>query len=493
MYMKKWGVFLALLIGLEILSAGLYLAVTEKPGFPLDDAWIHQTYARNLGLHGLLAFSPDQPSTGSTSPGWTALLAMGYVVEAPFILWAYIWGGIFAIAAAFTAARLSQAYFGDFRQAVILGVFCILEWHLAWSALSGMEISLFTFLTLFFLLCLHNNLPPLGMGVFAGITFLVRPEGVLLALLYGWKLLITNRSNLRNDPKILRQVFNAVSIFVVSFLIVISPWVLFNLIYNGKPFPSTISSKFMQFGYPWSLSNSLEYLLSVFIYFLAGPLMLLLPGTALAIYNVFRQRMTDLYYPVIWFLSLIGLYAVALPAIYHHGRYLMPLIPIVAMYGIQGLFSLMEKLPVKSLLRSWSWLILGGMVIVLWVNGASTFALQVRLLTESHLQAARWVDAHTPRDAIIATHDIGIIGYITQRQIVDLAGLVTPEVIPIMNDQSELAEFVKKRQVSYLVVFTGYYENLLTQLNARLVFSPNRQRLRSLNLEPFEVFEVTTP
>src|SRR5581483_3131331 len=48
-------------------------------GFPLDDAWIHQVYARNLGTHLEFSFFPGQPSAGSTSPLWAILLAVGYV------------------------------------------------------------------------------------------------------------------------------------------------------------------------------------------------------------------------------------------------------------------------------------------------------------------------------------------------------------------------------------------------------------------------------
>jgi arabinofuranosyltransferase len=481
--MKKWGYLLALLIILESLSAVLYLGRAEQLGFPLDDAWIHQTYARNFGLHGLMAFSPNQPSTGSTSPGWTTLLAAGYLLRVPFIHWAYVWGSVFAIGSAFIAARLSQSYFGDFKQAIIVAAICILEWHLAWAALSGMEITFFTFLSLLILLSLYHNLSPFLLGLLIGLTFLVRPEGIIFALIYGVKLLFTSRST----P---RQILTTIGAFGITFLIVITPWVIFNLVYNGRPFPSTISAKFMQYSYPWSVWNSLQYLIKVFIYFLDGPLMLLVPFAAIAIYNAFRQRKKDLYYPVAWILILIGIYAVALPAIYHHGRYLMPLIPIIVIIGIQEFFNILEILSKKSLLRPGAWLAFGAMVLVLWINGSVTFGLQIKLLTESHMQAARWLDAHAPRDAIIATHDIGIIGYVTQRQIVDLAGLVTPEIIPIMNDQNKLASFVRERHVTYLVVFSGYYKNMLTQLGAHLVFSPNEAALRNMDLEPFEVFEI---
>lgn len=218
--------------------------------------------------------------------------------------------------------------------------------------------------------------------------------------------------------------------------------------------------------------------------------MLLVPGAGFMIYSAFRTRKTDLLYPLAWALTLIGLYAVALPAIYHHGRYLMPLIPLITIYGVEGMFRLLEKLPASSVIRPATWFVVGGMVIAFWINGASTFALQTKLLNESHMQAARWVDANAPKDAILATHDIGIIGYITQRQIVDLAGLVTPEVIEIMSDQRELASFVQDRQVTYVIVFSGYYREMLSQLNAQLVFSPNIDNLKSLGLEPIEVYKI---
>lgn len=349
-----------------------------------------------------------------------------------------------------------------------------------------MEISLFTFLTLLFLLLLYKNSPPYLMGFVAGLAFLVRPEASILIAIYGVKLLLENR---RNFVALLRNV----AVFAVILLIIVSPWMLFNFNLIGRPFPSTISSKFMQYGYPISAGKSLGYVWNVFLYFLNGPLMLLVPCAGFAIYRVIRQRRTDLYYALAWSLTLILIYAVALPAIYHHGRYLMPLIPIVAIFGVEGLSLLFDKLHLSRRLQNLIWVGIGAMVLALWINGASTFALQVRLLNENHARVAHWVDEHTPRDAIIATHDIGLVGYITQRQLVDMAGLVTPEVIPIMYDQDALAAFVRERNVSYVIVFTGYYEEFLKQLNARLVYSPNPEEFKARGLEPFEVFQISAP
>ena len=67
----------------SLLSVGGYIAWSYSQGtvgFPLDDAWIHQTYARNLAQTGQLAYLPGQPSAGSTSPAWSFLLSVGYLL-----------------------------------------------------------------------------------------------------------------------------------------------------------------------------------------------------------------------------------------------------------------------------------------------------------------------------------------------------------------------------------------------------------------------------
>jgi hypothetical protein len=130
------------------------------------------------------------------------------------------------------------------------------------------------------------------------------------------------------------------------------------------------------------------------------------------------------------------------------------------------------------------------MFLLLWINGASDYAYRIQLFNTVHMKAAQWINTNTPQNAVIATHDIGIIGYYTQRQIVDLAGLITPEIVPIMNDPQKMADFVRAKQVTYLIVYSGYYRELLTALDAQLVYSPGAEQLRAMGVEPFEVYEI---
>ena len=57
------------------------------------------------------------------------------------------------------------------------------------------------------------------------------------------------------------------------------------------------------------------------------------------------------------------------------------------------------------------------------------------------------------------------------------------------NPQKE-AEYLQERHVSYLIVYTGYYRDLLALLHADRVFSPNAEELRTMGVEPFEVYEI---
>jgi hypothetical protein len=42
----------------------------------------------------------------------------------------------------------------------------------------------------------------------------------------------------------------------------------------------------------------------------------------------------------------------------------------------------------------------------------------------------KWLNENTPASAVIAADEIGIIGFYSERPILDLEGLITPEIVP---------------------------------------------------------------
>ena len=172
-------------------SLGIFLLVSylySHPGFPLDDSWIHQTYARNLAELGEFSFIPGQPSGGSTSPLWTALLAIGYALHIPYLAWTYFLGGLslVGIGAAGIAFSRQLADPGQIPYAWV-GAFLVLEWHLVWAAGSGMETALYAaIILLFFILLFEKQVRWLCAGLFVGVGIWLRPDGLTLLGPIAW-------------------------------------------------------------------------------------------------------------------------------------------------------------------------------------------------------------------------------------------------------------------------------------------------------------------
>ena len=75
--------------------------------------------------------------------------------------------------------------------------------------------------------------------------------------------------------------------------------------------------------------------------------------------------------------------------------------------------------------------------------------------------AGIWLREHTPPDAVVAANDVGAIGYYSGRRVVDVAGLVDPEVIPHLRqpDYTEfLASLFARRRVTHLALLTNWIE-----------------------------------
>src|SRR5258708_29717292 len=111
-----------ILIGIAAtLSVFIYVVVAQRvaggPGFPLDDAWIHQTYGRNLAMTGQWQFMPGIESSGSTSPLYSLLLAFGYSLHIPYFFWTHLLGALSLTLTALFCAHMLKRFFPPPRHA----------------------------------------------------------------------------------------------------------------------------------------------------------------------------------------------------------------------------------------------------------------------------------------------------------------------------------------------------------------------------------------
>lgn len=100
--------------------------------------------------------------------------------------------------------------------------------------------------------------------------------------------------------------------------------------------------------------------------------------------------------------------------------------------------------------------------------GANSYAQDVAVIESEMVVTARWAAQNLPPDAIIAAHDIGALGYFDDHALIDLAGLISPEVIPFIRDEAHLASFLNESGADYLIAFPYFYP-VLTK-NAESIF-----------------------
>src|SRR5690606_28996768 len=136
----------ALLIGAAaILSATCYSVVAARltaPGFPLDDAWIHLQFARNLVEGQGFSYNPGVSSSGSTAPLWTLLLAVPAWLGLPVVASTKIIGTAFTIVTALAAARITGLLTGSRLGVITAGLAVALSARITWGSVSGMEVPL---------------------------------------------------------------------------------------------------------------------------------------------------------------------------------------------------------------------------------------------------------------------------------------------------------------------------------------------------------------
>ncbi|MCL5951322.1 MAG: hypothetical protein M1132_06300 [Chloroflexi bacterium] len=476
---RSWA--LAILLGAASTAGFLLFSVVHGTvGFALDDAWIHQVYARNLATRGEFAFFAGQPSAGSTSPLWTILLAVGYILRLDPLIWTYVLGAVLLGASAVVAARLAErvdvsaSSFTASPVGLLAALSIAFEWHMAWSAASGMEIPLFVLLSLLLVDCLLRQGRAIVMGILAGLLFLTRPEGIVLAGLVGLALVLRQReiANPAASVEGINRVERGAAIaegarrglvYGVGLIALVVPYAIFNVAVSGTLFPNTFYAKAAEYSILFDRASFVVRWLQLLETPWVGAQILLVPGFVYVAVLLVRNKQWAALVPVAWVFLLPALYAFRLPVAYQHGRYEMPVIPFILVYGLVGSVALLTRMRLTSQLRMLASALTASAAVLLaafWFLGANAYASDVAIIDCEMVQTARWVAANAPKGSVVAAHDIGALGYYYDGPIVDMAGLVTPDVIPFIRDQGRLRDYLLSRQATLAVFFPDWYPRL---------------------------------
>jgi hypothetical protein len=488
------------------LAVAAALLFAHQAGYPLDDSWIHQDFARTLAISHEFAYSPGRSGAGSTSPIWVLLLTPPYLLfdRTPPLGVVVGWSAILGAAALAALAMLTGMAAKDLAAAaaasertqrltsLLASLAVVTEWHLVWAAASGMETVLFSALAIGVLLLASRGAPAWTLGLLVAISVGVRPEGAaLVALVGGSSLLATlwRHRDVLNLTWLRTWVLRWALPFATIVVLAVAPYALLNLHASGQIAPSTIAAKAAYYSGGGLAASLAGYVEQVVVVMLASSPVLVLLGVL-----SYSQRLqasgahsrkdptgSDGPRParllrallIAWPLVLLLAYAGRLPVLYHNGRYLMPGLPPLLALGAAGAIPLLIQQ--RRTLSHVAVGLLAVAAVFSLVRGAQIYGDNVNFINACQVDTARWLSAHTAPGSLVATHDIGAIGYFSQRPVLDIAGLVDPQVTSYLGDQPGLEAYIKARRAAYVVEFTDWFgppNTLLHDLARNQVYHP---------------------
>lgn len=492
---REVGVWLLLLVAL--LAAGGYLAseahlLSGHLGFPLDDSWIHLQFARSLARGAGLAYNPGTIVPGSTAPLWTALLAILFLLPGNPVVWIKVAGVVGYLATTYATYRLARELDLSRGLALLAGGLVLGTYWLVWAALSGMEVNLFVALSLTAIV-LHLRerrwrRVPLSLAVFAVAT-LVRPEGLLLLVLAvadRWIVARRDGDALRLGRPDLRAALPGLAAAVL----ILAPALAFYAAHGGSPLPTTFGAKA---GEMRRLVPDLQYVYLVLgILFRPQPVATLLAGAGglvlLRRLGTGRDRGLLL---LAWPLALPLAYSMLAPQGKHllvgnFGRYFFPLFPPVVLLACVGLEDVAARLAAGVEAGGWRLPLRPVLLALLLlptlatlIGGAAFYAQNVANVEDGDVKMAAWLAAHAPPEAVLAVQDIGAIKFLLPNRIVDLGGIVTPEVQGYVRaavspedrfGQAGMLRFLADSKPDYLVAFPAWYPALVRGAGLREVY-----------------------
>jgi hypothetical protein len=400
------------------------------------------------------------------------------------------------LGAAILTRRAALAWGARADVALVAAVALLWTGPVAWGALSGMEVALAAFLVAAALLAhAHDRL--LASSACAALAVLARPEAFLLIPLFVLARTVTLRR---------------AAAFALVTVVTVAPAALFSLWTVGTLYPATAAAK-VEGGLVGWLSGVNEpaaltwiwrpwAFLTAWIGWLTATHWLLplalVPGLVLAWRRAGRAlgavALALLAHP--FGMALLAPYRG--PA-FQEGRYSIHLLPLVVLtlavaLGGRGRGGPPSETPLAKTgshelptrgdagnpdntglgrgataprvpqCNSWVrtvavvWL---GIAVVSLVPAATRYGWAVQNINAMQVHLGRWVDTNLPRTARIAANDIGAIAYFSRREVIDLMGLVTPEIIPFRRrGEPGVMRYLKEACPQYVIIFPAWFPQI---------------------------------
>ncbi|OGL38960.1 MAG: hypothetical protein A2043_09000 [Candidatus Schekmanbacteria bacterium GWA2_38_9] len=391
-----------------------------------DDPYITFRYAKNLSEGHGFVFNEGERILGTTTPLYTLILACCGLFFKNLPLVSIILSSISLIFLSYFLYLILNIV-----NKKIWGVFCaiLIIFNSQTYSCFGLETIFYTMLIYGAILFYLKDYFYLST-ILLVIAILTRSDAIILI---GLILLAYILKNKKFPYK-----------YVSLFLVIVIPWYLFSFFYFGTFFPSSMSvktgmSKSIMYVFLMLFEDKVVRFLNPIFGVIKPYYFMFLP---LGLLQILNSRKKELIIIPIWtFLHILG-YSILRVSPAGCDWHFYPIFPGLIITSFLGVVFCIERVIVIFS----SYKVAKGILFsfLIFICCFSIFN-SMRYLYEFHNFFPKdenfgtrynvyrmfgiWASKNTEENSTIACADIGIIGYYSKRKIVDLAGLVTPEMI----------------------------------------------------------------
>lgn len=477
------------IVVLTILVASSIYLWPSPLEFPMDDSYIHFVYAENLSEHGRLFFNTvDEKGVGTSSLLWVLILGAGNLAGLS-MHWVAKLVGIACLAA--VGIGLYKLLLPLLSPWVAFGgaLLVIISGHMLWFALSGMETMLFLALGILALLCYRKERWG-WLGVALGLLIITRLEGMILALVIGgfdiWRR---------------RGIRSGLVVTVAVTCLICCPWILYLWLRTGYFIPTSgigrHFSNITSIQVATAHSDSLAWLsgfpaMAYPLTWIGYSIEFILGGFALPAPYIFIDLGIGSFSYKLSVWAILGLATVVLPLLWISCRRLviylksqswekdMVRLPLLIFLFWVVLHNLcyMIYLPIlgsasryASLNHIALWLAFGlgishlgksrykfwlaaGLTIIALANTVywnRVYDANLEHMLKVRIPAAEYIRKQIPDSETCAAFDVGALRYYSQRPLVDLGGLIDPNLIQWFTE-GRFDQYLIENKVTCLVI-----------------------------------------
>ncbi|MFI5251196.1 MAG: hypothetical protein ACHQQQ_02085 [Bacteroidota bacterium] len=455
---------------LPVIVLFFYITAALHFSYTPDDTYIYMQFAKNIAHGGGFSFNYGEPTYGITGVLWMMIIASANL----FNIDPYIAAKALDLVAACGALTLFYYLTFEIIRDGYVALFATLAfsmnvWFLRWAG-TGMETSFAVLLVLTIAwFCIRNEY---FLSLFFTALFtLVRPEGWLLVPLIMIDVYINSVDK--------RRALKLISGFLIVFIALILPWMVYAYHTFGAIFPNTMFAKsnpnfdlvdagytFFDFGRTLILSDGVSVIILVFsILFLA-----MSPKSTDQSdeeregerFYLFRQS----FVPLSWVVLISLLYC--LKGVNIISRYLLIVTPFIVIFSYLYFYKIFNQ----SRWSRYSYVAMMVLSAFIMLQNQVAYNLIVKPgiqvfeqgMDDCLIPIGKWFNRNTPPGTVIFAADVGAIGYYSERPICDAAGLVSPSILEYFRKGYTVERMYQEKL--YLQQHAGYIVHRSTDMNA---------------------------